>query len=163
MVKSVCAQADLLATAEKISDEEFISLKLASVFLFTGYINDYDKPLESCFSSAEEILPRYGFDQGITDEVKKLIQNSFRNKQESVKDNILHDARYDYLGRVDYIRLTDKLLREESEYGMSHTRKEWIDIQRKLLLDHEFITSTGRLLRSIQVEDQISALMESTE
>ena len=163
LVKSICAQADLLATAEKISEEEFISLKLASVFLFTGYINDYDKPLESSFSSAEEILPRYGFDPESINEVKRLIQNSFRDKQESVTDNILHDAKYDYLGRVDYIRLTDKLLREESEYGMSHTRKEWIDIQRKLLIDHEFITNTGKLLRSIQVEDQVASLLESTE
>jgi hypothetical protein len=162
LVKSVCVQADLLATAEKISEEEFIILKLAAVFLFAGYINDYDKPLESCFSSADEILPRYGFDQKTISEVKRLIQNSFRDKQESVTDNILHDARYDYLGRVDYIRLTEKLLREESEYGKSHTRKEWIDIQRKLLIDHEFITNTGKLLRSIQVEDQISSLMEST-
>ncbi len=162
LVKSVCVQADLLATAEKISEEEFIILKLAAVFLFAGYINDYDKPLESCFSSADEILPRYGFDQKTISEVKRLIQNSFRDKQESMTDNILHDARYDYLGRVDYIRLTEKLLREESEYGKSHTRKEWIDIQRKLLIDHEFITNTGKLLRSIQVEDQISSLMEST-
>jgi len=163
LVKSVCAQAELLATAEKISEEEFIRLKLASVFLFTGYINDYDKPLESSFSSAEEILPRYGFNQESITEVKRLIQNSFRDKQESVADNILHDAKYDYLGRVDYIRLTEKLLREESEYGISHTRKEWIDNQRKLLIDHEFITNTGKLLRSIQVEDQISSLLESTE
>lgn len=163
LVKSVCAQAELLATAEKISEEEFISLKLASVFLFTGYINDYDKPLESSFSSAEEILPRYGFDQASITEVKRLIHNSFRNKQESVTDNILHDAKYDYLGRVDYIRLTEKLLREESEYGISHSRKDWIDNQRKLLIDHEFITNTGKLLRSIQVEDQISSLLETTE
>jgi hypothetical protein len=162
LVRNVCAQAELLATAEKISEEEFISLKLASVFLFTGYINDYEKPLESSFSSAEEILPRYGFDQGNINEVKRLIRNSFKNKQESVTDNILHDARYDYLGRVDYIKLTDKLLREETEYGMPHTKKEWTDNQRKLLIEHEFLTNTGRLLRNVQVEDQVAALYEST-
>jgi len=163
LVRNICTQAELLATAEKISEEEYISLKLASVFLFTGYINDYEKPLESSFSSAEEILPRYGFDQENISEVKRLIRNSFKNKQESVTDNILHDARFDYLGRVDYLRLTDKLLREETEYGIPHTKKEWTDNQRKLLIEHEFITNTGRLLRNVQVEDQVAALFESTE
>ncbi|MCX6334071.1 MAG: triple tyrosine motif-containing protein [Bacteroidia bacterium] len=163
LMKSVSNQAELLATAEKISEEEFVTLKLASIFLLTGYINDYDKPLEASFSTAEEILPRYGFDLDSINEVKRIIQNSFSNKQENTTDNILHDARYDYMGRVDYIKLTDKLLREESEYGKSHSRKEWIDIQRKLLIDHEFITKTGNLLRSVQVEDQIVALQESTE
>ena len=160
-VRNVCAQADLLATAEKISEEEFISLKLASVFLFSGYINDYEKPLESSFSSADEILPRYGFDIEKINEVKRLIRNSFKNKQDSLTDKILHDARYDYLGRVDYIKLTDKLLREETEYGIPHTKKEWIDIQRKILIDHEFLTNTGRLLRNVQTEDQVAALLDS--
>ena len=160
-VRNVCTQADLLATAEKISEEEFISLKLASVFLFSGYINDYEKPLESSFSSADEILPRYGFDIEKINAVKRLIQNSFKNKQDSLTDNILHDARYDYLGRVDYIKLTDKLLREETEYGIPHTKKEWIDIQRKILIDHEFLTNTGRLLRNVQTEDQVAALLDS--
>jgi len=161
LVKNISNQAELLATAEKISDDEFVSLRLAAMFLFTGYINNYDKPVEASFSTAEEILPRYGFDEGSINNVKRMIQNSFSDKQESVADNILHDARYDYLGRVDYIKLTDKLLREESEYGKSHSGKEWVDIQKKLLKDHEFITDTGKLLRSMQVEDQIAALQES--
>jgi adenylate cyclase len=163
LLKSVSSQAELLATAEKISEEEYVNLKLASMFLFTGYINNYDNPLEASFSSADEILPKYGFEQENINEVKRIIRNSFGDKQESVTDNILHDAKYDYLGRVDYIKLTDKLLREESEYGKSHSRKGWIDIQRKLLIDHEFITNTGKLLRSVPVEDQVGNLQESIE
>jgi class 3 adenylate cyclase len=160
LVKNISNQAELLATAEKISEEEYVSLRLAAMFLFTGYINNYESPVEASFSTAEEILPRYGFDEGSINDVKRMIRNSFNDKQESVADNILHDARYDYLGRVDYIRLTDKLLREESEYGKSHSREEWFNIQKKLLADHEFITNTGRLLRSMQVEDQIEGLKE---
>ena len=162
-VKNISNQAELLATAEKLPEEEYVILKLASMLLYTGYINNYDSPLEACFSTTEEILPRYGFDLNSINEVKKLIQNSFSNRLEGKADNILHDSRYDYLGRVDYLKLTEKLLREESEYGKSHSQKEWIDIQRKLLTEHEFITSTGRLLRSVQIEDQIEGLKKSTE
>jgi adenylate cyclase len=158
LVKSITNQAELLSTAESLPEEEFINLKLASLFLYTGFISDYEKPMEAAFSLVEEILPKYIFDQTNTDEVKRLIMNSFNDKQETTADNILYDAKYDYLGRVDYIKLSDKLLREELEYGKSHDRKEWMAEQRKLLIEHEFITDTAKLLRSVSVEDQISNL-----
>jgi hypothetical protein len=163
LLKNISNQVDLLVTAEKLPEEEFINLKLASVFLLTGFINDYDKPLEASYLVIEEMLSKYGFDQINIDEVKRIIKNSFDDKQESLTDSILHDARYDYLGRVDYMKLTDKLLREESEYGKSHSRKEWIEIQRKLLTDHEFLTNTGKLLRSVAIEDQVAALQTINE
>ena len=161
LVRSISTQVELLSNSEQLSEEEFIKLRLASVFLFSGYISDYDydNPAEASLLAVDEILPKYGFDQTTIEEVKKLIQNSFINVQQSVSDNILHDARYDYLGRVDYLKLTDKLFKEEAEYGRVHERKEWVAIQRKLLIDHEFITNTAKLLRSVPVEDQISSLM----
>jgi len=161
--KGITNQAELLATAESLTEEDFINLKLAALFLFTGYISDYEKPMESSFQQVEEILPKYAFELSKIDDVKKLIRNSFENNRESVPDDILHDAKYDYLGRVDYIKLSDKLLREESEYGKPHDRKEWVVQQRKLLIEHEFRTNTARLLRSVPVEEQIAALQASIE
>jgi len=161
IVKNISSQSELLATAERIAEEDFLRLKLASLFLFTGYISDYEKPMEASLETVEESLPKFGFDQSEIDDVKKLIMNSFLNKKESLNDNILHDSRYDYLGRVDFIKLSDKMLREESENGMPHVKQEWAEIQRKLLLDHEFITDTGKLLRSVPIEDQVSALLSS--
>ena len=70
----------------------------------------------------------------------------------------MHDARYDYLGREDYIKLSDKLLRERNEHGLITTGKEWIKIQRDLLISHEFKTATAKMLRSITAQDQIKAL-----
>jgi hypothetical protein len=160
LVKNISNQVELLSNAEKLQDEKFINLKLASIFLFSGFISDYnyEKHVEASLVAVEEILPKYGFDQSYIEEVRKLIQNSYYNNRESASDNILHDARYDYLGRVDFLKLTDKLWKEEKEYGKVHDRKEWTEIQRKLLIDHEFITGTAKLLRSVTLEDQIAAL-----
>jgi len=160
LVKNISGQAELLATAEKLPDEEFLSLKLAAVFLFSGFISDYDyeKHIDSSLMAVSEILPKYGFDSSDIDRIRRLIQNSFNNHRETLTDDILHDARYDYLGRVDYILLTDKLLKEEAEHGIIHKRKEWLDIQEKLLKDHDFITDKARILRNISVEDQINEL-----
>ena len=33
--------------AENLPEEDYINLKLASVFLLTGYISDYEKPMEA--------------------------------------------------------------------------------------------------------------------
>jgi hypothetical protein len=161
LVKSISSQVELLATAERIPEEDFLRLKLATLFLFTGYISNYEKPMDESLATAEETLPKYGFDKSEIDDVKMLIRNSFNNKPESVNDKILHDSRYDYLGRVDFIKLSDKLLHEESENGIPHGKEEWIEIQRKLLIDHEFMTDTGVLLRSVPVEDQVSAILSS--
>ena len=158
LVKNITNQVELLSTAENLPEEDFINLKLASVFLLTGFISDYEKPMEASLRLVEEILPGYGFSQENVESTKKIIRNSFNDHQESLMDNILHDARYDYLGRVDYMRLTDKLLRERTEYGKHSDIKTWIDTQRKQLSDHEFITKTARLLRNVPVEDQIAGL-----
>ena len=163
MVKNISNQVELLSRAENIPDEEFINLKLAAVFLLTGYISDYEKPMEASMRLVEEILPGYGFNQENVEITKKIIRNCFTDQQETLADNILHDARYDYLGRVDYLKLTDKLLRERTEYGKHPENKSWYEFQLKLLSDHRFITKTAQLLRSVPEDDQIAGLHEYSE
>ena len=163
MLKNISNQVELLSRAENLPDEEFINLKLAAVFLLTGYISDYEKPMEASLRLVEEILPGYGFDQENVESAKKIIRNCFTDHQESLADNILHDARYDYLGRIDYMKLTDKLLRERTEYGNHPDNKIWIEFQHKQLSDHQFITKTARILRSVSAEDQIAGLQMYSE
>lgn len=160
MLKNISTQVDLLSRAENLPEEEYVILKAAAVFLYAGYAADYGRPLEESALLIEETLPRYGFSTEDIDRVKKLISNSFNEQYETLSDMILHDARYDYLGRVDYIRLTDKLYREQAEYGIITDKLSWLDIQKKLLRENEFLTKTGKLLRSVGIEDQISALYE---
>ena len=163
LVRSISNQVELLSTAEKLSDEEFINLKLASVFMYTGYISDYEKPMEASLRLVEEIIPRYGFSHENIVLTSKIIRNSYNDNQDTLSDRILHDARYDYLGRVDYLKLTEKLLRERKEYGKHLDNKSWIEIQKKLLSDHEFLTGTARYLRSVSVEEQIAELQTNIE
>jgi adenylate cyclase len=163
LVKSISNQVELLSTAEKLSDEEFINLKLASVFMYTGYISDYEKPMEASLRLVEEIIPRYGFDHENIKVTCRIIKNSYDEHQETLSDRILHDAKYDYLGRVDYLKLTEKLLREQKEYGKHSDNKSWIEVQKKLLSDHEFLTDTARYFRSVSVEEQITGLQVNIE
>ena len=158
LLKSISNQVELLSNAEHLSDEEFVYLRLASVFLLTGFISDYDKPMEASCRLVDEILPKYGFDQKSIIRTKSIIFNSFCDNVESLSDKILHDAKYDYLGRVDYIKLTEKLLKEQTEYGKAKDRSKWIQSQQKLIAEHDFKTETAKLLRSVSAEDQIASL-----
>jgi class 3 adenylate cyclase len=158
VMKSISNQVDLLATAEKLPDENYIHLKLAAIFLFTGYISDYDNAPGASCRLVEEILPKYGFKKEDIAETERLINNSFNAKKDTVTDNILFDSRFDYLGRVDYIRLTDKLLREETEYGKITEVRAWVESQRKLLEGYEFVTGTAKLLSGVSAEDQVAVL-----
>ncbi len=162
MVKNISNQTELLSRAENLADEEFLKVKLAALFLFTGFISDsdYNRYAESSMLRVEELLPAHGFERKDIDEIKRLIRNSCENIRESHSDDILHDARYDYLGRVDFSILTERLLKEQAEYGITYTREDWLDVQLKLLADHEFRTEKARVLRSVSPEDQIRALRD---
>jgi len=159
-VRSLCNQIDLLANAEKTDEENYIPLKLAAIFLYTGFIIDYESPSSASCNLMEEMLQRYGIIAEDAPSAARLINNSFSNIIESDCDKILHDARYDYLGRVDYIRMTDRLFREETEYGKVENRDIWISRQRALLADHDFLTQTASLLRGVSADGQALLLQE---
>lgn len=156
--RNVMDQVELLATSEKLTEDDYITLKLASVFLITGFISDYEKPAEAAIVLMDNILPRFGFEERNISEAKNLITNSFSEIHITAADKILHDARYGYLGREDFIKLTDKLLKERNEHGILTTSENWIQTQQTLLYEHEFLTKTGKLLRSVSIPDQIKAL-----
>lgn len=154
----VATQAELLAIAESLPPEQYIPLKLASVFLISGYLREYENPAVASCRVMEEILHGYGFDEVYISRARELIINSFEERYESAQDRILHDARYDYLGRVDFAKLSGKELREKTEHGIKIETGEWFHTQEKLLKDHDFLTGTGRLLRSVSIGEQVSRL-----
>ena len=162
MFKNICNQVNLLSRAENVGDEELINLKLAATFLLTGYITDYTTPEEGACRHAEEILSRHGFNQENIEMTKKMIANSFQNLPESKEDKVLHDARYEYMGRVDYPSLTEKLRKEIAEFGTVCSDEEWINIQKSLLKDHLFLTETAKVLRNVEMEEQIKTLGTKT-
>jgi len=159
MARSIVNQVDLLAKPERLSEEQYFEVRLASLFLITGYVTDYENPYEAACALMDEILPRFNFKAGNTDKSKSLICNSFAERYDTLSDMILHDAQYDYLGRSDYVRLTDRLYRERTEHGMAISRDEWVTYQKKYLAGHDFLTETGRILRSVKVEDQTDNLL----
>lgn len=160
MARNLVNQIELLAISEHIPEEQYLILKLTSLFIITGYITDYEKPEEAALTLMNDFLPKYNIDNRFVRESEVLIRNSYSEKYSTLSDKILHDARFDYLGRSDYMRLTDRLFKERTEHGMVIRKDKWISIQMEFLRKHDFLTGTGKILRTVSVEDQIAALQE---
>jgi len=158
MVKGICSQADLLANAEQLGGEGYLSLRLAALFLFTGYISNYDDPAGASCMFTSELLPRFGFSDRLIMSATDLITDSYIDVHESEAARILHDARYDYLGRVDFLNLSRRQFRERNENGHSIDWVTWRENQKQLLLKHDFLTGSARIMRNISAGEQISQL-----
>jgi hypothetical protein len=157
-VRSVCLQADLLARAERLEDEDYVYLRLASVFIFFGYVFDYNDPQTAASKRAEEILAVYGFEKQAFEAITALMETAFMPEQATAAGKILHDAVYDFTGRVDFITMVDRLYREEMAYGRVKDHRAWFRHIAKTVEENPFLTETARKLESVPKDEQIRAL-----
>jgi class 3 adenylate cyclase len=157
-IRSVALQADLLARAEKLTDQEYVHLRLASVFIYFGYAFDYNDPDTASRKRAGEILTVYGFGPQTLEAVIALMTVASSPEQESDAGRVLHDAVYDFTGRVDFIAMIDRLYREEKAYGKTEDEKRWFRDLASTIEQNQFLTKTARRLRSVPAEEQLNAL-----
>ena len=159
-IKGVSTQIDILSRAEQLDEEDYIVVKLAGLFLFTGLIEDYDHPADASRIQADEVLPRLGFDAVTIEKSKDMILKFYREEFEGKPMMVLHDAVYDYLGRIDFLSLTERLMKERKESGHVPDQQEWIESQISFISNHAFKTTTSRILMSRPPEEQIRQLEE---
>ncbi len=161
-IRSVCLQADLLARAEKLEDQDYIHVRLASVFIFFGYAFDYNDPPAAARKRAGEILSVYGFGAQTLDAVIALMDSAFLPVQKNAAAMVLHDAVYDFTGRIDFVTMVDRLYREEMAYGKVNDPKSWFRNLAVRIEENQFLTETARKLRSVTLQEQLNALQSFT-
>jgi class 3 adenylate cyclase len=159
-LKNISTQAELIGRAEQINDNEMVSLRLASIFLHIGLLKDYNKPCNYSITYLEEIAGNFGFGQDHITEASSVISDCIKKKPGKKCGKILNDAMMDYYGRIDFIVLTKLLLTEKKKFGKLNDKKKWIKSQIKKVGEHEFITGTARLLRTMTLQEQIKELSE---
>lgn len=157
-IRSVSLQADLLARAEKLEDQDYIYIRLASVFIYFGYAFDYSDPLAASKKRAGEILSVYGFGEQTLEVVTGLMDSAFSPEHKSIAGMVLHDAVYDFTGRIDFVTMIDRLYREEMAYGRIADPKSWFRNMAATIENNQFLTETARKLRSVPVREQLNAL-----
>jgi hypothetical protein len=131
--------------------------------VFFGYVFDYDDPAAASKKRAGEILSVYGFERHTLDAVTELMDAAFVPEQKSISGMVLHDAVYNYTGRIDFITMVDRLYREEMAYGKARDQKAWFRNLTETIEQNHFLTETARKLQSVPQSEQIINLQAFAE
>ncbi len=155
----VIVQVEMIGLGEKVSREEMLLLKTAALLHDYGFIYDYDNHEEVSVKHAREILPKYKYNQQQIDTICRLIlATKFPPEPKDKLEMIMCDADLDYLGRSDFIPVSQNLFRELFERGKIRSVDEWNKLQYEFIRKHQYFTETAKKMRSINKTNQLEEL-----
>ena len=78
-----------------------------------------------------------------------------------ILEAVIQDSDLDYLGRSDFIPVSNMLYKEIVERsGSKMTMNEWNKVQIKFISNHQYYTKTAQSLREVNKQSQIERLKE---
>ncbi len=155
----VVTEVELIGWAEGISDEEMLLLKTAALFHDVGHIIQYDNHEYYGTVIAREMLPKYGYTPEQIDRICEIIMaTQLPPKPKNLLENIICDADLDYLGRIDFIPVSNTLYKELHEQNKIGSLNDWNKLQVKFISGHQYFTKTARNLREVNKQKQIERI-----
>ncbi len=134
-----------IAREEGVDEEEMLLLKCAGLFHDAGFMVSYDNNEEIGAKMAAQTLEKYSFTKEQIDTVKRLIMaTKMPPRPKDMLEKIICDADLDYLGRPDFIPISQNLFRELFERGKINTIEQWNRMQYKFIQSHNYFTATAR-------------------
>ncbi len=159
--KDVLTQAEIIARGEKVSSEDLLILKTAALLHDIGFILEYNYHEDNSISFAKEILPKYNYEEYQIQQVVELIDvTRVGRKPKNYLEKIMKDADLDYLGRPDFIPVSESLFRELNAHNGKLLLSEWNKMQYEFISQHTYYTATARSLRQVHKERQLDKLRE---
>lgn len=154
----------LFGRAEELTDEENLILRTAALFQDTGYTSDYDNHEDMSIKFAQDTLKKYQYSDEQIQKIIELIEVTKRQRKPQNKmEEIMLDADMNYLGRADFITLSENLYKELHEKGKVSTLEEWNNMQIVLLSNHKFYSNIANILRDVSPEQQIENIIQSQQ
>lgn len=155
----VVTQVELIGWGEGVSEEEILLLKTAALFHDAGHIMGYDEHEYKSTLIAREMLPQYGYTQKQIDDICDIIMATKLPPQpQNVLQRIICDADLDYLGRADFIPVSNTLFEELKEQKKIQSLNEWNKLQIKFISRHQYFTHTAQILREVYKQAQIERI-----
>jgi class 3 adenylate cyclase/HD superfamily phosphodiesterase len=157
----VTTEVELIGWAEGVIPEQMLILITAGLFHDTGHTIAYQGHEFQSTCIAREILPRYGYTQQQIDEVCRLIMaTQLPPKPNDLLEQIICDSDLDYLGRADFIPVSNMLYQELRERNMVGSEDDWNRKQIAFISAHQYFTSTAQHLREVNKKMQIERIRE---
>ena len=155
-------QAELIGIGEGVDDESILLLKTAALFHDLGHVIGYDNHEYFGTQIAREMLPNYKYSGDQIDVICDIIMaTQMPPKPETLLQKIICDSDLDYLGRRDFIGVSDTLYKELHEQKKIGSLNDWNKLQVKFLEVHQFYTATSQSLRAVNKKSQIERIKES--
>ncbi|OFX18962.1 MAG: hypothetical protein A2033_01405 [Bacteroidetes bacterium GWA2_31_9] len=155
----VVIQVELIGRSEGLNDEELLLMRTAGLFHDAGHI--IQSPNHEYYSTvlAREILPEYGYSTEQIDIIcDTIMATQLPPKPTNLMQNIICDADLDYLGRTDFIPVSETLYKELNAQKIITDYNVWNNIQIKFLSGHHYFTDTANKLREVNKQKQIDRI-----
>jgi adenylate cyclase len=155
----VVTEVELIGWGEGCSDEEILILKTAGLFHDAGHTIVYDNHEYYSTQLAREMLPRYNYTPEQIDRICSVIMaTKLPPRPTNLLENIICDSDLDYLGRSDFIPVSNTLYEELKAQNKMGSLNDWNKIQVKFISGHQYFTKTARSLREVNKQLQIERI-----
>ncbi len=157
----VVTEVELIGWAEGLSDNDLLILKTAALFHDCGHTVDYDNHEFHGTVIARDILPKYNYSQEQIDKICEIIMSTkLPPKPKNLLESIICDADLDYLGRIDFIPVSNKLFEELKVRNKIGSLNDWNKLQLSFISSHQYFTNTARRLREVNKQSQIERIRQ---
>ena len=159
----VMKQAERIALLENISNEkDLFLLKVAASYHDTGFLFTYKGHEERSGIIFKEDAQLYNFsDDDIKIVCGIIMATKLPQTPSTILEKIICDADLDYLGREDFVTLSNKLRIEFLEYGIVRNDTDWEQMQFKFLTSHHFFTATSVREKNYLKQEHLSQILAS--
>ena len=157
----VVTEVELIGWAEGISDEELLILKTAALFHDLGHIKSYDEHEFHGTEMARQMLPKYNYTPEQIEMIHSIIMSTkLPPKPSNLLEEIICDADLDYLGRIDFIPVSNTLFEEFKVRDKIKSLNDWNKLQLAFISNHQYFTKTARKLREVNKQSQIERIRQ---
>jgi len=155
----VLTGAEIIGWAEGVDEEEMLLLKTAALLHDAGHIVDYKNHEHHSSEIARKLLPDYSYTPQQIESICKLIMSTqLPYNPTTLTSKIICDSDLDYLGREDFIPVSQQLFREMFEHGFISSQREWNKMQIDFISKHQYFTKTAQQLREVNKQKQIERI-----
>jgi class 3 adenylate cyclase len=155
----VVTEVELIGWGEGCTDEEILLLKTAGLFHDAGHTIAYDNHEYHSTVLVREMLPKYNYTPEQIEQICSIIMaTKLPPKPTNLLENIICDSDLDYLGRSDFIPVSNTLFEELKAQNKMGSLNDWNKIQVKFISGHQYFTNTARSLREVNKQLQIERI-----
>jgi uncharacterized protein len=152
----VVPTADLLAEMEGVAADDRLLLLTAAYYHDLGFIRQRQGHESISIELAEQNLPKFGYSDSQIAVVRGIIKATrLPQSPTNLLEKIIADADMDDLGHENFWKRSDDLRQELDYYGTTFTDEEWYTDQLRLMLAHQYYTSSERKLRDAAKQEHI--------